>query len=381
MIISQIKLLPKRVHLIKILPMIKIYDLHKKPDAEAGLNGVTCEIADGETVSLIGPSGSGKSALLKCINGLCGIESGRIIIDGTDISASSEAMSEARMRMGMIFRTVNLFEHITVIENLMLAPITVKHIERKTAYDEGMQLLKRAGLAQKALSYPSELTDGQKQRAAIMRALAMKPRILLFDEPTAQVGPTMRDEVMDLILSLRKSDMTMIIAAHELKFAQDISDSVYFMENGVIVEKGAPKELFTSPKTESARIFIKHLRQFEYTVTAHDFDFADANSLMAEFAHTHFFTKKQTRDLQLMFEELCVQTILPRLTDPFKLVFAAAYQDSISELEISVRYLGARFDPFSEDDALSVTIVKKLSSSATYSYDEETGENSIKIVI
>lgn len=216
-------------------------------------------INDGEVVVIIGPSGSGKSTLLRTVNGLEKAQSGSIIIDDVDIMSKDADIRKIREDVGMVFQSFNLFPHLSVIDNITLAPIKVKKLTKKEAEEKAMVLLKRVGLEDKAQQKPSQLSGGQQQRVAIARALAMEPKAMLFDEPTSALDPEMIKEVLDVMLSLAKEGMTMLLVTHEMGFAKAAADKVVFMADGEIVETGKPEEMFTSPKTQRAKDFLNHI--------------------------------------------------------------------------------------------------------------------------
>lgn len=216
-------------------------------------------INDGEVVVIIGPSGSGKSTLLRTVNGLEKAQSGSIIIDDVDIMSKDADIRKIREDVGMVFQSFNLFPHLSVIDNITLAPIKVKKLTKKEAEEKAMALLKRVGLEDKAQQKPSQLSGGQQQRVAIARALAMEPKAMLFDEPTSALDPEMIKEVLDVMLSLAKDGMTMLLVTHEMGFAKAAADKVVFMADGEIVETGKPEEMFTSPKTQRAKDFLNHI--------------------------------------------------------------------------------------------------------------------------
>ncbi len=212
------------------------------------LKDISLDVSEGEVVVLLGPSGSGKSTLLRCLNQLETATSGQIIIDGHDVTNRHTDINKVRENIGMVFQHFNLFNHLTVLDNMTLAPVHLKLATKEEAKRTAEQLLKRVGLEDKAQAYPSQLSGGQKQRVAIARALAMKPDIMLFDEPTSALDPEMVGEVLAVMKELAKEGMTMVVVTHEIGFAREVSDRVIFMEGGYIVEEGSPEELILHPK-------------------------------------------------------------------------------------------------------------------------------------
>ena len=223
------------------------------------VKNVSLTVNDGEVVVIIGPSGSGKSTLLRIVNGLETAQSGSILIDGIDIMDKDTDIRQLREEVGMVFQSFNLFPHLSVLDNITLAPMKVRKMSRKEAEDKAMDLLATVGLADKAHQKPTQLSGGQQQRVAIVRALAMEPKAMLFDEPTSALDPEMIKEVLDVMLKLAKSGMTMLLVTHEMGFARAAADKVVFMADGEVVESGTPEEMFANPKTQRAKDFLNHI--------------------------------------------------------------------------------------------------------------------------
>lgn len=220
------------------------------------LDGISFSVKKSEVIVIVGPSGCGKSTLLRCINALEPIQEGSITLDGDVIERNSKTLPLLRQRIGMVFQSYDLFPHLTVLDNILLAPCKVQKRDKEEVRKEAMSLLERVGLKEKAKSYPRELSGGQKQRVAIVRALCMHPEILLFDEVTAALDPEMVREVLDVMLDLAKQGRTMLIVTHEMQFARAIADRIIFLDNGKIVEEATPDEFFDNPKTERAKQFL-----------------------------------------------------------------------------------------------------------------------------
>lgn len=236
--------------------MIEIKDLKKSFGDLEVLKGITETIKDGEIVSIIGPSGSGKSTFLRCINLLEEPTGGHIFIDGEEITDPKHDINKMRENLGMVFQRFNLFPHKTVLENITLAPINVKGESKEDAEKTARELLQRVGLLDKADVYPNSLSGGQQQRVAIARALAMHPDIMLFDEPTSALDPEMVGEVLAVIRQLTETGMTMVIVTHEMGFAREVSDRVFFMDQGYIMEQGTPEDIFNNPKEARTKDFL-----------------------------------------------------------------------------------------------------------------------------
>ncbi len=238
-------------------PIIKIENLHKSFGELEVLKGIDVTIFKGEVVSLIGSSGSGKSTLLRCLNRLEANTAGRIVIDNIVLDESIKNISQIRREVGMVFQQFNLFPHMTVLENVIEAPIRVLKLKKAEAEKEGLVLLEKVGLLDKKNVYPKKLSGGQQQRVAIARALAMKPKIMLFDEPTSALDPELVGEVLSVMKQLATEGMTMVVVTHEMSFAREVADRVIYMHNGMIEEQGDPKVILTNPKSERLKGFLR----------------------------------------------------------------------------------------------------------------------------
>ncbi len=236
--------------------MIKVTNLHKSFGSNVVLNGIDEYIEKGEVVVIIGPSGSGKSTFLRCLNMLEEPTDGEIFLDGEQINAPKTDINKIRAKMGMVFQHFNLFPHLTVIENITIAPIKLKKMTKTQATEKARELLKLVGLEDKADFYPSQLSGGQKQRIAIVRALAMNPEVILFDEPTSALDPEMVGEVLDVMKDLAKAGMTMVVVTHEMGFAREVGTRLLFIDGGIVLEKGNPKEVLENPKNERTKEFL-----------------------------------------------------------------------------------------------------------------------------
>ena len=236
--------------------LIHVEDLHKKFGKLDVLNGITEDIHEGEVVSIIGPSGGGKSTFLRCLNLLEKPTAGKIFFEGVDLTAKKVNLDLHRRKMGMVFQHFNVFPHLTVLQNITIAPTLEKKVPKAEAEKKAMELLQMVGLADKRDEYPRKLSGGQKQRLAIVRAMAMEPKVILFDEPTSALDPEMVGEVLDVIQNLARSGMTIVIVTHEMGFAREVSDRVLFMDGGVIAEQGSPEEIFGAPKQQRTIEFL-----------------------------------------------------------------------------------------------------------------------------
>lgn len=239
--------------------MIILENIHKHFGQLHVLKGVNLTVGSGEKVVVIGPSGSGKSTLIRCINLLEKPSEGRVEVDGVNLMESEAAVAKVRQSIGMVFQQFNLYPHMTVIENLTLAPTKLKGVPLSEATESGLAYLERVGLKEKAQAYPSQLSGGQQQRVAIARALNMKPQIMLFDEPTSALDPEMIQEVLDVMIGLAGEGITMVVVTHEMGFARKVADRVIFMDEGSILEQGSPEHFFTSPQHERTKLFLSRI--------------------------------------------------------------------------------------------------------------------------
>jgi len=239
--------------------VIKVDNLYKNFGKNNILNGISTTVEKGEVVAIIGPSGSGKSTFLRCLNLLEVPTSGTITINGQNITDKQANIASIRQHIGMVFQHFHLFPHMTVLDNITFAPMQVKGLSKEAASAKAMELLEKVGLADKANSYPAKLSGGQKQRVAIARSLAMEPDIMLFDEPTSALDPEMVKEVLNVIKDLADSGMTMLIVTHEMKFAREAADTIYFLDNGLLLEKATPEQFFNQPQTERAVRFLEQI--------------------------------------------------------------------------------------------------------------------------
>jgi len=257
------------------------------------LKDINCEIQRGEVISIIGPSGTGKSTFLRTLNLLDPPTGGSIIVDGEDILAKGYPVHKLRQKMGMVFQNFNLFEHMTVLENVMYAPGKILQESKEQAREEGLALLKKVGLVEKADVYPESLSGGQKQRVAIARALAMHPEAILFDEPTSALDPTMVGEVLSVIRQLAKSGLTMLIVTHEMRFARDVSTRIFFMNEGVIYEDGTPEQIFEHPVHSATKAFVNRIQKLVFEIDSDDFDYLQIHTGINQFCLKYNLTQAE----------------------------------------------------------------------------------------
>ena len=234
-------------------------DVHKWFDSFHALKGIDLTVNKGEVIVIFGPSGSGKSTFIRCINRLEEHQKGQIIVDGVELTNDIRNIEAIRSEVGMVFQQFNLFPHLTVLQNVMLAPMWVRRAAKDQARETAMQLLKRVGIPEQANKYPGQLSGGQQQRVAIARALAMQPKIMLFDEPTSALDPEMIKEVLDVMIQLAKTGMTMLVVTHEMGFARAVANRMFFFDEGQIVESGTPNEIFKNPKEDRTKLFLSQI--------------------------------------------------------------------------------------------------------------------------
>ena len=240
-------------------PIIICRDVHKWFGAFHALKGISMTIYKGEVIVIFGPSGSGKSTFIRTLNRLEEHQSGQIVVDGIELSHDVRNVERVRMETGMVFQQFNLFPHLSVLQNITLAPIWVRKWPKEKAEQVALQLLERVGIPEQARKFPAQLSGGQQQRVAIARALAMQPKIMLFDEPTSALDPEMIKEVLDVMVNLARSGMTMVVVTHEMGFAKAVANRMFFFDQGVIVEGGSPDEIFTSPKEDRTKLFLSQI--------------------------------------------------------------------------------------------------------------------------
>ncbi|MBR3224590.1 MAG: amino acid ABC transporter ATP-binding protein [Atopobiaceae bacterium] len=322
--------------------MIRIEHLRKEYPNVTPLKDVSATVNDGDVVSVIGPSGTGKSTLLRCINQLEKPTSGKVWLDDVEITDPACNINEVRKRLGMVFQSFNLFGHRTVIENVMLPPIELLGATKQDAYNKAMWLLRMVGLASKALNYPDELSGGQKQRIAIARTLVMDPEVILFDEPTSALDPTMVGEVQAVTRELANTGKTLMIVAHEMSFARAICNRVFYMDEGGIYEEGDPYQVFDNPVREKTRRFVHRLNVLEIEIEDKDYDFFEMMSEIEKYGIRSELPPVQAFHLQLVFEEI-LQLIMATLADA-KLKATIEWSGTLQQATLEFLYNGPALD-------------------------------------
>ncbi len=336
--------------------MIEIKHLRKEFSLATPLKDINAVINDGDIVSIIGPSGTGKSTLLRCINMLEKPTSGQILVDGEDVMDPKCDITLLRRKVGMLFQSFHLFDHYTVIENVMKPSIEMLGRSRQEAYDKAMELLHMVSMDGRAMQYPDMLSGGQKQRVAIARTLSMDPDVILFDEPTSALDPTMTEEVESVIHDLSALGKTMLIVSHEMSFVRKVSTKILYLDKGVVCEEGTPEQIFENPREDSTRRFVQRVKFFETRIESKDFDFNDIVSQITNYGYKNNIDPKIIYLLQLVFEELCGQILIPRIHSPI-ILFSSEYRDSENRMSVTVEYNGDFFDPRDSDNKISLSIL------------------------
>ena len=356
--------------------MIRIENLRKEYPGTIPLKDVTVTINDGDVVSVIGPSGTGKSTLIRCINLLERPTSGKIFLDDTEVTAPGCNLTEVHKKMGMVFQSFNLFGHMSVVENIMAPTMDLLGKSSQEAYDNAMKLLRMVGLSDKAMSWPDELSGGQKQRVAIARTLAMDPGVILLDEPTSALDPTMVGEVQAVIRDLASSGKTMMIVTHEMSFARAISNRVFYMDEGGIYEEGTPKEIFDNPRRDKTRRFVKRLKVLEIDIESRTYDFLGTQSLIEDYCVKNQVPYILAKQIHLAFEEAVHQCIVCTMEKP-RVHLTIEYSQENESAAFALEYGGEKMDIFEDGDEISVSILKKIVRDEKYSWDEcsEMGNN------
>ena len=332
--------------------MISIKHLSKtfrNPDGSVltVLKDVNCEIDKGEVISIIGPSGTGKSTLLRAINMLEPPTGGEIWVDGENIMARGYKLDKMRRKMGMVFQSFNLFDHMTVLENVIFAPVRLLGLTPYEAKAEAMDLLHKVGMAQKANACPGALSGGQKQRVAIARALAMHPEVMLFDEPTSALDPTMVGEVLSVIRQLAKEGMTMLIVTHEMRFARDVSTRIFFMNEGIIYEDGSPEQIFEHPVHSATKAFVNRIQKLVYEIEDDQFDYLQIHTGLSQFCLKY--------NLSALVDEaysIIKEMLFEHLKEVRPLTFRITHAELSGETALDFMVEGATESPLPANDAV-----------------------------
>ena len=348
--------------------MIRTVKLSKHFGDLVVLKDITTQVNKGEVISVIGPSGAGKSTFLRCLNLLETPTGGSIFIDDIPLLDKRTDVHKLRQRMGMVFQSFNLYNHLTVLENLTIGPIRLLKKSRAEAWEKARGLLKLVGLAEKAGSYPDELSGGQKQRVAIARCMSMDPEILLFDEPTSALDPTMVSEVLAVIRRLSREGMTMIIVTHEMEFARNTSTRILYMDEGVIYEEGPPPQIFDNPQKEKTRAFIHRIRSLHHHISSRDYDLYAIQGEMEAFCEKHMIAKKPAGYVTHITEELLLLQ-----KDFSDISLELSYSEKDGSLELSCAAAGPAFNPLddeSEENGIGIRLIRARCRSVEYRFEE-----------
>lgn len=368
--------------------MIRIEHLKKSYGESANvLTDVNAVIEKGEVISVIGPSGTGKSTFLRCLNLLERPSGGKIWFDDVEITNPGTDITKIRQKVGMVFQSFNLFDHLSVLDNLMVGPIRLLGMDCIEAERRGRELLAQVGMANRAEYFPYELSGGQKQRVAIARTLSMSPEIILFDEPTSALDPTMVSEVLKVIRDIAQRGITMLIVTHEMKFAQNVSSRIFYMDQGIIYEDGTPEQIFKNPQKELTKVFINRIRAFNYHMEDKNFDRYDLLSKLMQFCVNYGLKGSYIDRIQHIVEESIRLALLDEdgkrdniIKNNGGLDLKVSYSEENEHTEISLKApasLGRILDNEADEDGLSSAIIKGMSKKIEEFLAEERQELSI----
>ncbi len=345
--------------------MIEVRHLSKQyrnPDGSVitVLKDINCTINKGDVVSIIGPSGTGKSTFLRSLNLLDPPSGGQILYEGRNILDRDYPVHKLRQKMGMVFQSFNLFSHMTILENVMYAPVKILGLKKADAREEAISLLRKVGIADKADSYPDMLSGGQKQRAAIARSLAMHPDVILFDEPTSALDPTMVGEVLSVMRQLAKEGMTMIIVTHEMKFARDVSTRILFMYDGYIHEDGTADQVFNHPVHSATKSFVQRIRKEVFELDSEDFDFLGMETRIKSFCYKYNISEKSDNAIKLC--QLCMPYFLET---GYRLTIRVTYSELTDVSTLDFMLEGTDTTPLKELPEEILSLCKSTAEEAT----------------
>ena len=361
--------------------MLEIKHLKKKYEAATPLKDINCTFAPGEVVTIIGPSGTGKSTLLRCINGLEQPTAGEILYNGKNIYGPETEICEVRKHIGMVFQNFNLFPHLTILQNVMIPQMDLWGRSKQEAYDRACELLKKVGLINKLGAYPDSLSGGQKQRAAIARTLAMDNDVLLLDEPTSALDPAMVGEVESVIHSLTKTGITMLIVTHEMRFAKAVSSRILYLDDGVVTEDGTPEQIFEHPQNEKTRRFIFRIHELPLVLHAGDCDFYSCMTEITRFCEQNYLSRTVINNIVSVFEELVGIHLIPKMGEKDSIRFLLNCSEMMDTITMTISY-SMDFEPEKDVDDISMAIIKHRISSFAYASAGEGREmNTITIGI
>ncbi len=359
--------------------VLELKDISKSFGDVTPIKSISCKVNKGDVISIIGPSGTGKSTLLNLINRLEEVDGGTIWVNGKDTTVKSYPLHLMRRKVGMVFQSFNLFSNMTIVENIMLSPMKLLKMDRQAAYDRAIRLLHLVGLSDKAFSYPWELSGGQQQRIAIVRTMALDPDVILFDEPTSALDPTMVGEVLSVIRGLANRGMTMLIVTHEMKFAKDVSNRIFYLDEGVIYEEGSPADIFDNPKKENTRKFIKRLKVYKTTIKRSGFDAIAMQSEFDRYISENIIDYKLAKKAFSFIEELCFETLLSKLKTDSEIDLIVEYSESEGILSLMTMFEGEKINPLEAMDEISLAILNHDAKTIDYRYEDR--KNIIESII
>ena len=345
--------------------MIRFEHISKAYENATPHKDINGTINKGDVVTIIGPSGTGKSTLLRMINGLEKPTSGKIYFNDEEITAADYDLTKLRRKVGMIFQSFNLFNNMTVLENLITPQMDILKIDRKTAEEKAFDILKKMGLDRHYNHMPVQLSGGQKQRVAIARALVMNPEVILFDEPTSALDPAMVSEVENTIKWLANSGTTMAIVTHDMNFAKEVSNRIFYLDQGEIYEEGSPEEIFDHPKRARTKAFVTNQRVIDILIDSSNYDLKMINDQLNEYIRQQQLDTKLAYSIQSVFDELIVETLLRKIKDV--IISLSMFFDG-EKVEYKVKFNKDKYDPVKKDDSLSIAIFKNNISNYSYQY-------------
>lgn len=341
---------------------IELKHVEKKFPDITPLSDVNAVINDGDIIAIIGPSGTGKSTLMRCINMLDPPTNGQIFVDGIEITSSKANFEKVRRKMGMVFQSFNLFGHLTVVENVMFALTELKKMSRQEAYDIAIEQLAKVGLADKALKYPEELSGGMKQRVSIARTLAMDPELILLDEPTSALDPTMVREVETVICNLAKTGKTMMIVTHEMRLARAISNRVFYLDKGVLYEDGTPDQIFNNPHRERTRAFVNNLKVFKYRFETDSFSYEDYIGKFSEYIDNNELELSTKVNLKSATEHIATEFVPNHMNKKVTVSIVTEIDSETKKVKMLVYYSSDDSDNLTEMTNILSPIVSSITS-------------------
>ncbi|MDO4938692.1 MAG: amino acid ABC transporter ATP-binding protein [Lachnospiraceae bacterium] len=360
--------------------MIEIRHLKKQYENVTPIEDLNVTVNKGDVISIIGPSGTGKSTLLRMINMLESPTSGQILVDGEDVTAPGYPLEKLREKVGMVFQSFNLFNNMTVIENVCVGAITIKKMDPKEAFDRGMELLDSVGLSAFAFAYPKSLSGGQKQRVAIVRSVAMNPEVILFDEPTSALDPTMVGEVHAVIKSLAEQGHTMMLVTHDMSFAEKVANRVFFLADGGLYEEGTPEEIFHNPQREKTKAFILRLRDFHMEIDTPQYDFLTMYTQFDMFALKNAVAGEVSQKIKAILEELCFGILIKKLKTDFaertRIIIDVSYSETNKTAVITAQWRHITFDFDDPEIMIQRALIRHYSDNVEF-----TADNEVKITV